>query len=717
MRITMRYVIYDIEVYPNLFLLTVKDVITKEIRTFEISPRKNEARKIVSLLNTYRLNGTRMIGYNNYGYDYPVLHLLIAGTRLFNNANLLMRQLYLKSKDIIENNKDTKFTHMVWDNQQVVPQVDLFKIHHFDNKARSTSLKMLEFNMRSKSIQDLPFIAGERLTKASQIERLITYNIHDVEKTYDFFNESHAQITFREHLSKQYNRNFMNHNDTKIGKDYFIMQLEKVVNDEICYRKINGRKVVNQTPRNKIVVKDILFPYIEFKHPEFKRIHNLYKRMVITDDVFKHDKFKNILITFKNVFNPSSPDNVFKDKLFIHRIDEFKKLGISGTDPKSDIGQVGTEVFKNKQFTKWLQSFTPPLGTKIINKLKSVLRKGDNRSAVVDGFSFDFGKGGVHGSISSALVVGDNEYVIVDIDAKSYYPDISIQNELYPQHLGRAFCNSNKQMFDRRSSYDKGTPENAMLKLALNGVYGDSNSIYSPFYDPQYMMAITINGQLMLCMLAEKLLEVSGLSIIQINTDGITMRMPRKANKEVSSICQWWQKLTKLTLEQAIYSRMWVRDVNNYICEYKEGGLKRKGAYEYELDWHKNFSSLIVQKAVEAELVNGIPCEKFIAEHNDIFDFFLRTKVNRTSKLMINTNGKDKEYQRVTRYLVTNTGGKLVKIMPPLGDKVDDRRIGINVSYVVTPYNNVESTDINDYDINYQFYIDECKKLLKPFDE
>ena len=37
--------------------------------------------------------------------------------------------------------------------------------HHFDNKARATSLKVLEFNMRSDSIEDLPFKVGATLTR------------------------------------------------------------------------------------------------------------------------------------------------------------------------------------------------------------------------------------------------------------------------------------------------------------------------------------------------------------------------------------------------------------------------------------------------------------------------------------------------------------------------------------------------------------------------
>lgn len=40
-------------------------------------------------------------------------------------------------------------------------------------------------------------------------------------------------------------------------------------------------------------------------------------------------------------------------------------------------------------------------------------------------------------------------------------------------------------------------------------------------------MSITLNGQLLLCVLAENLIKISGLTLIQINTDGVTVRLPR----------------------------------------------------------------------------------------------------------------------------------------------------------------------------------------------
>ena len=62
--------------------------------------------------------------------------------------------------------------------------------------------------------------------------------------------------------------------------------------------------------------------------------------------------------------------------------------------------------------------------------------------------------------------------------------------------------------------------------------------------------------------------------------------------------------------------------------------MKKKGSYATELDLHKNWSALIVPKAVEAVLVNGDELREFLENHNDSHDFTLRQKIPRTSKLL-----------------------------------------------------------------------------------
>ena len=164
----------------------------------------------------------------------------------------------------------------------------------------------------------------------------------------------------------------------------------------------------------------------------------------------------------------------------------------------------------------------------------------------------------------------------------SMYPNLGISNRVYPEHLTEKFCDIYESLYQQRKSYPKGSAENAMLKLALNGVYGDSNNQFGHFYDPMYTMKITVNGQLSLCMLDEKLMDMPDMRIIQVNTDGITVAIRKQYKEQYAAICKAWQEQVKLELDFAEYSKMIIRDVNAYITVYTNGKIKRKGPYQYE---------------------------------------------------------------------------------------------------------------------------------------
>lgn len=619
--------VHDIENYPNVFLFGAIHALTETPYIFEISHRRDDRQAFYLFTEYLREHRAEEVGYNNLGYDYPVQHSILNNIMYITNADI-----YKKGDSIINAGDENRFAHMVWEKDWIVPQLDLYKIHHFDNQAKRTSLKTLEFNMRMENIEDLPFTPGTYLTD-SQIDTLRQYLIHDLKATLMFYKHSKKLIDFRRELSAKYGRNFMNHNDTKIGKDYFIMELEK--SGIQCFEP--GSRKPRQTHRLSIALNSVIFPYVHFEQPEFNRVLNWLRQQVITET--------------KGVFTDLSAD--------------------------------------------------------------------------INGFSFDFGTGGIHGSIESQTIRSTENYVIIDLDVASFYPNLAISNELYPAHLGKQFCTIYKNVYDMRSSYPKGTPENSMLKLALNGVYGDSNNVYSPFYDPAYTMAITINGQLLLCMLAEELLKIPGLSMIQANTDGLTVYVPRVFTGQVEQVRHAWEKLTRLQLEEAIYDVMFIRDVNNYIAVY-EGGkkVKRKGAYCHttktdenpkgDLGWHQNHSMQVVAKAAEAALVHNKDIRDFITSHEDIHDFMLVTKVPRNSKLLWG----DKQVQNITRYYVSTDGAPLTKVMPPLAKSLKlnpdapERRMSVCKGWLTTECNDMKR--FNRATLNYDFYIKEAEKLVAP---
>lgn len=610
------FYVYDIETYPNVFTFTVK-CFDGAFYVFEISDWVNDGVALFNFLMDLQRNNRRMVGYNNMGFDYPIVDILIK-----KGGHVDALTLFKKCDAIINGGWDSRFGHVIWEPQ--VEQVDLYKIHHFDNDARSTSLKMLEFNMRSKSIQDLPFPPGVPLTR-EQVPVLIEYNKHDVDQTDKFLQLTLEQIAFRDELTERYGKNFTNHNDTKIGKDIFAIQLQKA--GIPCYDS-NNKPI--QTIRPSVALADVILPWIQFNTPEFQRILDWFKEQTITET---------------------------------------------------------KGVFKGVECT-------------------------------VDGMKYVFGTGGIHASVTNQAVYEDNDYCLIDLDVASYYPNLAIANKFYPDHLGEGFCTIYQELYDQRKQYAKGTSENAMLKLALNGVYGDSNNKYSPFYDPAYTMNITINGQLLLCLLAEYLGVNTELSIIQVNTDGLTVRCPRHHAEWVMEVAAAWESVTGLTLERNDYHRMFIRDVNNYTAEYTNGKIKRKGAYCFgdDLDWHQNHGSQIVQKAVFQFLINGVPIEDTITRCDDLFDFMLRTKVPRSSRLEWGTT----VVQNVSRYYIAKGGEALNKYMPPTPTQVKknadapERKIGINVGWQVAICNDLADFDV--LPIDYDFYIAEAAKLTEIFE-
>ena len=602
--------IYDLEVYPNVFTMAVEHADYPFTWAFEISPWRNDSKEIIEFVLGCRDQGARLVGYNNLGFDYPILHMLVKMG--YSDA----QTLYLKCQAIIDSqNEEDKWAHQVRPDDRVVQQIDLYKICHFDNRARATGLKALEFNMRLNSIQDLPFKPGSYLTR-EQLAVLRPYNAHDVHATKEFYFKILDKIKFREELTLKYQRDFMNHNDTKIGKDYLIMKLEEA--GIPCYDYGPSGRTPRQTKRPRIALRDAIPKWIKFENPEFTRILNWFKEQTITET-----------------------KGVFEDII-----------------------------------------------------------------ARINGFDFVFGLGGIHGSVENRIIESDDEFVIIDIDVASMYPNIAIANGFYPEHLGPMFINIYQGLYEQRKSYAKGTAENAMLKLGLNGVFGDSNSVFSVFFDPLFTMSITLSGQLEICMLAEQLMQIHQLSLIQLNTDGATMRVPRRLKYRVEEVCKEWEKLTKLQLEEAIYSRMFIRDVNNYIGEYENGQVKRKGAYEWDVEWHQNAGGLVIAKVAEQVLVHGKPIRETVEQWPDLMDFCLRTKVPRNGYLQWG----EAQVQNTSRYLVTVNGKPLTKWLPPLAKKPGVwRSFAIESGWKVQICNDLKDADSTDIDFNY--YVKEVEKI------
>jgi len=558
--------------------------------TYEISERRDDSRHLAYDLRSGKI--TRLIGFNNVNFDYPLLHHLLWMVDAGFSGHELAFGLFNKAQEII--GSENQWENRVY--EPVVQQVDLFLIHHFDNRAKMTSLKVIEFNMQSPSVEEMPFPVGTWL-KPEEIDTLISYNLNDVRETKRFAHKSIDAITFREQLIERgwFGDEVLNYNDTKIGKEYFKKRLEE--RQPGLTRNRNGKKP--QTHRQRIHLAECIFPYVQFDRPELRDM-----------------------------------------------LDRLRGVSFSGYETKAAYRETIT----------------------------------------LDGFTFDIGQGGIHGSVNNRTLIADAGRVIIDIDATGYYPSIAIVNRLRPEHLGEAFCDVYREVRDAREvAKDAGLKvEAGTLKLSSNGVFGDFGNAHSIFYDPKTLIDVTINGQLMLTMLAEQLMRIPTLEMIQMNTDGVTVRVHVANRHIVDAMCEWWQNVTKLRLEFNEYEMMAIRDVNNYIALDKKGKRKRKGVYDWEmlsgstggqLAWNRDFSGLVIPKAAEAALIDDTDPAFTIDNHTTPYDFLMRARVTGGSKLQL---ADGTPLPKTVRYYISTDGQPLVKIMPPLKGQLEPRRIGIH---------------------------------------
>lgn len=663
--------VIDTETYPNLHLLVAKHKVTKEIRIFEISPRKDDREVLISFLkNEVEL----LIGFNIMQYDYPLIHFFITNLYPRNMRGREIAEWMKKMSDELVA-QEQSYKNII--KNPLRKYRDLFKIRHYDNKAKMTSLKLLAFNLRMINIQELPFDPNKNLTN-DEIGQVVEYCINDVEVTDVLDDATKEEIELRRGLTEIYHIDMTNFSDAKIGKELFVKFIKQKL----------GLEHIGKTFRPSIFIGNIVFDYVVFQSREFTMLLEWFKDTTISET--------------KGVFNQIPFDKLLK----LEGLYE-KKIRFKNTDRECQ----------------------------------------DDLNIVYKGFKYVFGAGGIHGSIKSGVYVADELYCIIDIDVTSYYPLQAIKNRLKPAHLPDSFCDIYEELFEIRKTYPKKSAPNLGIKAALNIVYGKSNEVYSPFYDPQYTMTITINGQLMICMLSEAIVDkIDDITLLQVNTDGLTIKIKREFLSKLDEIIKEWERITKLSLEKAEYDKMVINNVNNYSARYTNGSIKRKGAaFMYkvsvsELELHKNHSMLVVPKAIEKYFYEGIAPEDYIPTHKDTYDFFKRVKLPKKFKLYMSTrteekliitgkNGKQREksvivlkpnyrLQNITRYYVAKEGYTITKIMPPKVGKSEDRQTMIEVDYVCKDCNDLRNVDLEQLrqNINYQYYINKARNVINAIE-
>lgn len=389
-----------------------------------------------------------------------------------------------------------------------------------------------------------------------------------------------------------------------------------------------------------------------------------------------------------------------------------KKTGISWNILK-DLRSPADTIELNKIILPFIKYDTPILQD-LLNEMKQLKispgRKGYEKQFLLENLVVSVGVGGIHSINEPEIIIPQDNELLVDLDVASLYPSMLLNFNFYPKHLGKEFKIVYQEIKDKRIHAkrigDKIT--NETLKLALNGLSGNLQNEFSWCYDPEAVMGIRINGQLLLLMLTEKLIAI-GAKPIQLNTDGIFCRIPKNKYNEVTKVCKEWESLTGLELEEDRFKSFYQLAINDYFGVFENGKIKEKGCFITSVKLGKGLTPKIIPKAVEKYFLEGIKPKDYIPTVTDIKDFLMSEKTGKQWHVEYNNEPQ----QRTNRFYASTNGYFLYKWK---GTCVQDIKEYQNmlVASGVTLLNNFDDLK-NDPKINYQYYINEANKIIAQF--
>ena len=626
--------IYDIETLSNCFTYSAVDRDFDNIVKFVIWKGKNDLYDL--LIHLTNVKG--MIGFNSLNFDYPVMHYIIKerDKLIQMDGDKIAKLIYKKAQSVISQEYSA-----IKESDVLIPQLDLFRIWHYDNKARMTGLKKLEIAMCFENVQDMPYSHEYKITTEKEVEEILDYNVNDILATKAFYELTKDKLELRRGLQTKYGLNCLNFPDSKIGEQLMLkLYCHYTEQDEDQVKR-------KRTHRSLFKFSECIPEYINFTTPEFNQLFEYIK---------------------------------------------------------------GIEVTELKESFKY--------------------------SFEYNGFTFDLGTGGLHACIKSGVYQSTDTEIVIDCDVASLYPSLAITLDLYPEHLGSQFSKIYEEGIVKPRLEAKKNKDMVMadgFKLSANSVYGKSNSEYSFLCDPLYTLKTTLAGQLALCMLSEMLMtRVPNLIMLQVNTDGITVKIPVEHQRLYWEICQEWEAHTNLVLEYVAYSQMVIRDVNNYTAVTKKGNkVKYKGTFKPNAEmrkdgeYHKAFNQGVVATAVNNYFLYNKPILETLHECEDIYEF---CKTGNTvgqwwaETFEVDENGNEinvTKVQKTNRYYLSKNGLKFRKCTYK-PDKVTGEPKLSTTEYEadkkVKIFNKFYKVPFEEYDIDYDYYVVECEKIIFVID-
>jgi hypothetical protein len=273
----MKHWVMDYETLSDCFVAVFEHYKTNETKTFVVHDLQNDFDEFINFLKENIENKEWHISYNGLAFDAQVTHYILDNYEQW-DADLsgceIATIIYNYAQYCIQKSNNKEFSdYPQW--KMKIGQIDLFKLHHWDNPAKRSSLKWIQYSMDWQNILEMPIDHTTKITTKEELDTVIEYCINDVQSTKEIFNRSKSQIKLRKELTDTYGINLYSASEPRISKELFGYYLTQKLN-------IPKRDLKNmRTYRTTIKISDIILPYISFTSPEFQMLHERFKSLEV----------------------------------------------------------------------------------------------------------------------------------------------------------------------------------------------------------------------------------------------------------------------------------------------------------------------------------------------------------------------------------------------------------------------------------------------------
>lgn len=287
----------DYETIVNCFVAVFTGYSSNETHTFVINRDRNDIKKFIAFLKDNKQHDDWHLGYNNLAFDAQITEFILHFEKdlLELDSDEITASIAQYAGEVIRKSNAGEWLDYP-EFKLSIKCIDIFKLNHWDNMAKRSSLKWIQYSMDWYNVEEMPHHHTEPVLDDATLDLIIKYCINDVNSTKQIFVHKNAkgerpmaaQINLRAELSKTYNVPLFSASEPRISKEIFLHFLSQKLG--------KSKKDIKQmrTYRDYVNIKDIILPMVQFDTPEFKGVHNWFKNLVVDTKLYddKDDKIK-----------------------------------------------------------------------------------------------------------------------------------------------------------------------------------------------------------------------------------------------------------------------------------------------------------------------------------------------------------------------------------------------------------------------------------------